>query len=232
MKQRWLYPAAVLSCALSACGPTSGSGGPSGQPSVTAPTSSAEGPSAPASARPSPSASASAAPSGSASASAKSLVVEPPPASAPREEREKAVRDLLSGRVRAGDLPLSDVSPGEEFEPLLRNAMSYPMDIRFESVKSTELDEAAVKKALEDGKMRFRLCYAGGLLKNPNLNGRLTARAVWKAAGEPPSTENTESDVPDAAVVSCVARALTKLPFPKPARLPASADITVRLLPG
>lgn len=170
------------------------------------------------------------APSSSASASALNTL-RPPASSASREEREKAAIAILAGRAGAADLPLSDVDQGEVFEPRLRLAMSTPMEIKVGSVVASGLDEAAVRKAVEKADMRFRVCYAGGLRYNPNLQGRVQGRIRLASAGKASAVTNGGSDVPDSAVVRCVLEALGKIDFPAPQAPVGLATVEVRFSP-
>lgn len=63
---------------------------------------------------------------------------------------------------------------------------------------------------------RFRLCYENGLRANPKLEGRITVRFVIDPQGAVSSSKDAGSDLPDPAVVSCVARAFGMLSFPQP----------------
>ena len=63
---------------------------------------------------------------------------------------------------------------------------------------------------------RFRLCYENGLRTNPNLTGRVTVRLVIDRAGAVSQSSDGGSDLPDPAVVACVARASGNLSFPTP----------------
>ena len=62
---------------------------------------------------------------------------------------------------------------------------------------------------------RFRLCYENGLRNNPNLAGRVSVRFVIGRDGGVMSAANGGSDMPDAAVVSCVVGAFRGLQFPQ-----------------
>jgi hypothetical protein len=48
----------------------------------------------------------------------------PPPASAPRDERERVALEVLSGRADAAGLPLAATEPGEKLVPALRDALA------------------------------------------------------------------------------------------------------------
>jgi tetratricopeptide (TPR) repeat protein len=63
---------------------------------------------------------------------------------------------------------------------------------------------------------RFRLCYEEGLKRNPNLEGRVSARFVIGRDGSVQNASNGGSDIPDSGVVSCVLAAFPGLSFPQP----------------
>lgn len=150
----------------------------------------------------------------------------PPEGALSRAERERRAIDLLEGRGRSASLPFVDTDPGEQFEPRLRFAMSLPMKIEVGQSTLRGLEEQAVKKALERDMMRFRVCYAGGLVVNPNLQGRVMVRVVVKGGGRPIVAESSGSDMPDAGVVRCVATAFRSIEFPAP-----SEDIGLAVVP-
>jgi Ca-activated chloride channel family protein len=61
-------------------------------------------------------------------------------------------------------------------------------------------------------------CYELGLERNPNLQGRVSARFVIGRDGTVHETRNGGSDLPDSRVVACVLATYGKLRFPKPER--------------
>ena len=63
---------------------------------------------------------------------------------------------------------------------------------------------------------RFRACYENGLRGNPGLVGRVSVRFVIGRDGAVSSVADGGSDIPDAAVTSCVVRAFYGLSFPQP----------------
>jgi Ca-activated chloride channel family protein len=62
---------------------------------------------------------------------------------------------------------------------------------------------------------RFRLCYEQGLLRNPELSGRVTVRFVIGRDGKV-TVATGQSAMGDQAVVSCIANAFYRLTFPQP----------------
>ena len=63
---------------------------------------------------------------------------------------------------------------------------------------------------------RFRLCYENGLRANPTLEGRVTIKFVIGTKGNVTAASDGGSDLPDQAVVSCAAQAVSSLMFPRP----------------
>jgi photosystem II stability/assembly factor-like uncharacterized protein len=60
------------------------------------------------------------------------------------------------------------------------------------------------------------MCYEQGLVKNPNLEGRVATRFVIGRSGTVQSAQNGGSDLPDSGVVGCVVSAFYGLSFPEP----------------
>ncbi|WP_437757051.1 AgmX/PglI C-terminal domain-containing protein [Sorangium sp. So ce1389] len=65
---------------------------------------------------------------------------------------------------------------------------------------------------------RFRLCYEEGLRRDASLQGRVAVRFTIDPSGAVANARDGGSDLPDAAVVSCVVRAFGALSFPAPER--------------
>lgn len=63
---------------------------------------------------------------------------------------------------------------------------------------------------------RFRGCYQDGLLRNPQLAGRVTTSFVIGRDGAVSSVGDAGTDLPDRAVGNCVRRAFYGLSFPQP----------------
>jgi hypothetical protein len=79
-----------------------------------------------------------------------------------------------------------------------------------------DLPVEAVRRVVGRSSGQFRLCYQGGLLRNPALKGGVTVLVVIGPDGAVKSALGVEFDVPDEAVVHCVERAFTGLVFPEP----------------
>ncbi|WP_438008204.1 AgmX/PglI C-terminal domain-containing protein [Sorangium sp. So ce321] len=63
---------------------------------------------------------------------------------------------------------------------------------------------------------RFRLCYEEGLRRDARLQGRVAVHFTIDPSGAVANARDGGSDLPDAAVVSCVVRAFPALSFPAP----------------
>ena len=89
---------------------------------------------------------------------------------------------------------------------------------------SGHLPGETIQRVVRQSFGRFRLCYENGLKRNPTLQGRVAVRFVIDRNGTVANAGNGGSDLPDAAVVSCVVSAFTGLSFPAP------EDGTVRVV--
>jgi outer membrane biosynthesis protein TonB len=78
------------------------------------------------------------------------------------------------------------------------------------------LPPEVIQRVVRQNQGRFRACYEDGLKRNPNLEGRVSVRFVIGRDGTVSSVANGGSDLPDATVVACVARAFQGLTFPAP----------------
>jgi hypothetical protein len=81
---------------------------------------------------------------------------------------------------------------------------------------SGRLPAEVIQRVVRQNFGRFRLCYEQGLMKNPNLEGRVAVRFVIGRDGQVSHTSNGGSDLPDSGVVSCVISAYYGLSFPAP----------------
>jgi Ca-activated chloride channel family protein len=81
---------------------------------------------------------------------------------------------------------------------------------------SGKLPPEVIQRIVRQNFGRFRLCYEQGLTRNPNLEGRVTARFVIGRDGSVSNVANGGSDMPDSGVVSCVLSAYYGLAFPEP----------------
>ncbi len=94
------------------------------------------------------------------------------------------------------------------------------------------LPPEVVQRIVRQNYGRFRMCYENGLRSNPNLTGRVTARFVISREGSVSNVQNGGSDLPDAAVVSCVVQAFYGLSFPTPENGIVSVSYPILFSPG
>jgi hypothetical protein len=81
---------------------------------------------------------------------------------------------------------------------------------------SGRLPPEVVQRVVRQNFGRFRMCYEQGLRNNPNLAGRVSIAFTIGRDGSVGSAQNAGSDLPDAAVVSCVQSSFRALSFPAP----------------
>ncbi|HEY3236169.1 MAG TPA: AgmX/PglI C-terminal domain-containing protein, partial [Polyangiaceae bacterium] len=81
---------------------------------------------------------------------------------------------------------------------------------------SGRLPPEVIQRIVRQNYGRFRMCYEGGLSRNPNLEGRVSVRFIIGRDGSVSNVSNGGSDLPDSAVVSCVIQAYYGLSFPQP----------------
>lgn len=81
---------------------------------------------------------------------------------------------------------------------------------------SGRLPPEVIQRIVRQNFGRFRMCYDQGLGRNPNLEGRVSARFVIGRDGSVSNVSNGGSDLPDSKVVSCVVSAFYGLSFPQP----------------
>jgi outer membrane biosynthesis protein TonB len=79
---------------------------------------------------------------------------------------------------------------------------------------------------------RFRMCYEQGLVRNPNLEGRVAVRFVIGRDGAVSNVSNGGTDLPDGNVVSCVIGAYYGLSFPAPERGIVTVTYPIFFSPG
>ena len=92
-----------------------------------------------------------------------------------------------------------------------------------ETSVSSRIPPEAIQRIVRQNFGRFRACYEAGLVRNPNLAGRVTTRFAIDHSGAVASAADVGSDLPDATVVACVVRAFSGISFPQP----DSAIVTV-----
>jgi hypothetical protein len=81
---------------------------------------------------------------------------------------------------------------------------------------SGRLPPEVIQRIVRQNYGRFRMCYEQGLARNPNLEGRVSARFVIGRDGSVSNVSNGGSDLADSGVVGCVVSAFYGLSFPQP----------------
>lgn len=212
-------PAATPAAPTPTAGPT-----PTGAPTMDAPP-------APAPSAATPSAAASA-PAGAASPPA--LVLAPPPAGAPADEREKLVLRLLQTpdasklRERASDADLEQ-EPDRAAHILSRMrpepGMVHAPKVRMgDFTVSAGLPNDIVKRIFRQNLGRVRLCYEKQLEKKPKLEGKLQFDFTITPDGDVVSPRTAALTLNDPALFDCIAKSTKDITFPQPE---AGAPITV-----
>jgi tetratricopeptide (TPR) repeat protein len=93
------------------------------------------------------------------------------------------------------------------------------------------LPPEVVQRIVRQNFGRFRLCYEAGLRSNPNLQGRVAVRFIIQRDGGVTAV-NGGGDLPDAAVVRCVASAFNGLTFPQPEGGLVTVEYPIAFTPG
>ena len=79
------------------------------------------------------------------------------------------------------------------------------------------LDKDLIRRVVRAHINEVRYCYQQGLNKDPNLKGRVAVQFQIGATGKVPTSVVSESDIKDTAVSHCIASAVRRWSFPKPA---------------
>ena len=94
------------------------------------------------------------------------------------------------------------------------------------------LPAEVIRRVVRRNHGRFRACYEKALSADPNLEGRVAIRFVIGRDGAVSAVSNAGSDIPNSAVVQCVARAFHKLSFPSPEDGIVSVTYPLTFQPG
>jgi hypothetical protein len=113
-----------------------------------------------------------------------------------------------------------------------RHATKVPRMREGKLAVSGRLPPEVVQRIVRQNFGRFRMCYQTGLGRNPSLEGRVSARFVISRDGSVANVSNGGSDLPDAAVVSCVLSAFYGLSFPEPEGGIVTVAYPIMLAPG
>jgi hypothetical protein len=104
----------------------------------------------------------------------------------------------LRGTENSGEASSTNIDAGAA-------AVDRAGRIRFGLITTTSgIDPEKVRAAAAKLEPDLRRCYAVGLRKNQRLEGRISTSLVVDALGDPFSTRNAGSDLPDSSVLTCV----------------------------
>lgn len=79
------------------------------------------------------------------------------------------------------------------------------------------LDKDLIRRIVRAHINEVRHCYNQGLAKDPNLKGRVSVQFTISGTGKVTTSVVAESDIKDPAVSTCIAQAVRRWSFPKPA---------------
>lgn len=100
------------------------------------------------------------------------------------------------------------------------------------TVVSGRLPPEVIQRVVRQNYGRFRMCYERGLVKNPNLEGRVAVRFVIGSDGAVSTAQNGGSDLPDSSVVGCVVSAFYGVSFPQPENGIVTVSYPIMFSPG
>jgi hypothetical protein len=78
------------------------------------------------------------------------------------------------------------------------------------------LPPEAVQRVVRQSFGRMRACYEAGLVRDPELEGRIAVKFVIDRSGAVAMVSTTERTLMDSSVASCVERAFQQMSFPEP----------------
>ena len=117
---------------------------------------------------------------------------------------------LSCARLRAGEgVVANGTAPSGDESP---DASVTEEDVRV----SGRLPVEVIQRVVRQHHRQFRRCYEDGLVRDPDLRGRVVVRLVIGGDGRVSTALNGGSNLPDEAVVDCVVRASRAITFPPP----------------
>jgi outer membrane biosynthesis protein TonB len=145
-----------------------------------------------------------------------------------RTARRQAVIDLLSNGS-AAELPVDATERGEQFDPKLAEKLAPKLWVsdqpRSQRRSKVELGTVTVTGGLDQDTVRrmirahineVRSCYNAGLNEKPKLAGRVTIDFGILPTGKVAGSVVSKSELSDAAVGNCIAKAVKRWSFAKP----------------
>lgn len=136
--------------------------------------------------------------------------------------------------VTAAVMPLDSIAPRERAPtgsdrkpaPARRRAKAPMVRINVEPTRG--LPGSVIITILRQSYGRFRACYEKGLARRPDLRGEVRVRFVIERDGSTTNPRDDGSQLPDAAVIRCMADVVGRQSFPKPWE--ATKDGTMNVL--
>jgi hypothetical protein len=99
------------------------------------------------------------------------------------------------------------------------------------TIVSGRLPPEVIQRIVRQNYGRFRFCYEQGLVKNPNLAGRVAVRFIIGRDGAVSNAQNGGSDLPDAQVNGCIIQSFYGLSFPAPEGGVVTVSYPIQLQP-
>lgn len=138
-----------------------------------------------------------------------------------REQRalERDERDAVTG-LESAPKPTGDQSgvigyiEGGDSVELRAAKMQDPKLLIGAASVSGKLPVSDIARILQRNHAKFHLCYLHGLIRDPKLRGKLSARFSINAQGKVGEVSSRGASLPDEAVVQCVERVLKSQTFP------------------
>lgn len=121
---------------------------------------------------------------------------------------------------------------GVDAGPVVTEALAQkPPSVTLGAITSTgKPSEKDVRDVIERHMADLRGCYAVGLTLRPSLSGRLGVTLMVDGAGD--ASVDAEGDIGEGWVRTCVARTLSRLPFPPSGGGGTAVRVPIVLTPG
>jgi outer membrane biosynthesis protein TonB len=132
------------------------------------------------------------------------------PSSAEADELDAMTDEELTelGDQSGQDTAYYEARDGRRGEPIVRNAAA---------TVEGGLDKDIVRRIVRAHINEIRACYSAGLLEQPTLTGKVVVDFTIAADGLVDASNVAETELADASVGECIAEAVMKWKFPKPA---------------
>jgi biopolymer transport protein ExbD len=116
-----------------------------------------------------------------------------------------------------GSEPRAAPTDSDEFSSTGYGASSTSVDVKQgKATVAGDLDADIIRRIVRAHLNEVRTCYRAGLDKDPKLAGSVTIDFVIAASGKVSSSVVASSDLADASVANCIAKAVKRWVFPKP----------------